>query len=126
MNHKHTKEENQARVIERLRNQICINAQSYAADLCEKNEIINQQNHFISELKDYTQRQQKDKEFLQNSSNLYLSWYNKELKKNLNYSNEMNEVKYIQPYQEIISDKPIEQMTDEEINRLIEEKRKKE
>lgn len=105
MNRKHTKEENQAKQIERLRNQICLNSQSYWVDLGEKDRIIQEQNLLISELKEY------------NKHWIEVANRNKEIEMDLKTPYEVVKIK--------APDKPVEQMNDEEINRLIEEKRNK-
>jgi hypothetical protein len=138
MNRKHTKEENHALCVERLKRRI-----EYYNDLYieyrdmhyygmqEKDKIIQRLENDIRLFNEISKTQDKLVIFWQEQSkqnseraNLYFKNYNEEIKKR--YCIETDEDETIVPDEDIISDKPIEQMSDEEINRLIEEKRKRE
>jgi hypothetical protein len=138
MNRKHTKEENQALCVEHLKRRIekysdlyIEYRDKYYYGMQEKNELIQGLENDIKLFKEISKTQDKMVKFWQEQSNqnsepanMYFKNYNEEIKKR--YCIETDEDETIVPDEDIISDKPIEQMTDEEINQLIEEKRKRE
>jgi hypothetical protein len=141
MNRKHTPEENQKLRIDRLKRRIdCLDEMyleyrdKYFYGMEEKNKIIQEQKICIDLLRDSTKPFEDSAKHWQDTAkfwreqstlnneraNLYLQQYNEEIRKR--YSEDRDEGETIAPDEEI--NRPIEQMTEEEINRLIEEKRK--